>query len=800
MTCLKTVRLKAAGGLNKYFRFFFPLIFCIATVLLSGARVNCAYAQTKGERDSLVRLLDAKSASLIENMNGVYRKVIGPARFFHNNTYLLCDSAIWNVVTNVIDAMGHVQIIQQTTYLVGDQLTYLSDQNLAQFRGAVVHLYNRKGDQLKTKFLDYNTKDSIATFYDGGCLRDSKGNIIEGNSGTYNAGKKEFAFYTNVMMFSDSVYVRGDQATYNSPAEMATFGTHTTAWKERDTLYTNMGEYFTKPGMLSLKKDNYISTKEQEVWANLVNYYRKTGNAELFDNVQIKDTVNSVVLMGDKGLFNRKPMIATMTEKPVAAMYSKEKSGYDSLKRETLYKLDTLFLAADTLKMRLVRRCDVDTNLVKICWERKMLADRDPMVEIDSLNAQYLAVYRKNKKKLGTFVNPYSFKMSSSASGDGGSRSSGARNAQEERSNPPAGRPGDKNSARPGNEFGKATEEIVETPDTTGNALKIKLAKIKKDSLAVARKKALIGEGDTTNVIFMDAYHHVKIFKSDLRGVCDSLVYAGIDSIARFYKKPALWNEDKNQFTADSIELSIRNNNVYKGNLIENAYIISQEDSIHFDQVKSTEMVAYFRDNDVYRFDALGGASAILFIKERDSAITLMNQKESKILSAHIINRKIQRIRYVENLKSDVRPTYKLPVDKQRLKNFNWRISEMPRSRWELTDRKVHTSQRGTLAKIVFPDYPQTKIYFPKSYETITALAKSIDKKIAAENASEAKQAETKRAGKSADNNKQMRLIGIQKAEPEDIQNARPANTPNARPANTPNTKPTDIKNIRPAK
>ena len=751
MTCLKIVRLKAAGGLNKYFRFFFPIIFCIATVLLSGARVNCAYAQTKRDRDSLVRLLDAKSASLIDNMNGIYRKVIGPARFFHNNTYLLCDSAIWNVVTNVIDAMGHVQIIQQTTYLVGDRLTYLSDQNLAQFRGEIVHLYNRKGDQLKTKFLDYNTKDSIATFYEGGCLRDSKGNIIEGNSGTYNAGKKEFAFFTNVMMFSDSVYVRGDQATYNSPAEMATFGTNTTAWKERDTLYTNMGEYLTKPGILSLKKDNYISTKDQEVWANLINYYRKTGNAELFGNVQIKDTANSAVLMGDKGLFNRKPVIAIMTEKPVAAMYSKEKSGYDSLKRETLYKLDTLFLAADTLKMRLVRRCDVDTNLVKICWERKMLADRDPMVEIDSLNAQYLAAYKKNKKKLGAFVNPYSFKMSSSASGDGGSKSNGARNPQEERPNP----------------------EIAETPDTTGNALKVQLAKIKKDSLAVARKKALTGEGDTTNVTFMDAYHHVKIFKSDLRGVCDSLVYAGIDSIARFYKNPALWNEDKNQFTADSIELSIRNNNVYKGNLIENAYIISQEDSIHFDQVKSTEMVAYFRDNDVYRFDALGGASAILFLKERDSAITLMNQKESKILSAHIIDRKIQRIKYVENLKSDVRPTYKLPVDKQRLKNFKWRISEMPRSRWELTDRKVHISQRGTLAKIVFPDYPQTKIYFPKSYEKITALAKSIDKKIAAENTAEAKQAEREQAGKSGDK-KQVRLMSIQKAEPANVQSAEP--------------------------
>src|SRR5574344_2133389 len=776
MTCLKIVRLKAAGGLNKYFRFFSPIIFCVATVLLSGARVNCAYAQTKrGDRDSLVRLLDAKSASLIDNMNGIYRKVIGPARFFHNKTYLLCDSAIWNVVTNVIDAMGHVQIIQQTTYLVGDQLTYLSDQNLAQFRGAVVHLYNRKGDQLKTKFLDYNTKDSIATFYNGGCLRDSKGNIIEGSSGTYNAGKKEFAFYTDVQMFSDSVYVRSDQATYNSPAELATFGMHTTAWKERDTLYTNDGDYLTKTGMLSFKKDNYIATKDQEVWGNIINYFRKTGNAEMFGNVQIKDTANSAILMGDRGIYNRKPMSARMTEKPVAAMYSKERSGYDSLKRQPIYKLDTLFLAADTLKMRVFRRCDIDTNTVKQCWERKMLADRDPMIQVDSLNAQYLAAYKKNKKLLGTFVNPHSYKLSSCGNNDSaGGRTNNVREKSAPEMKRDAGAAaGKKNLNGLNNPNGQLENEEAQKPDTVGSAIKLRLDKIRKDSLATARKKALIAAGDTSKVMFMDAYHKVKIFKSDLRGKCDSLVYTGIDSIARFYSNPALWNEDKNQFTADSIQLSIRNNTIYKGNLIENAFIISQEDSIHFDQITSTEMGAYFKDNDVYRFDALGGASALLFLKERDSAITLMNQKESKILSAHIINRKIQRIKYVENLKSDVRPTYKLPVDKQRLKNFNWRISEMPRSRWELTDRKVNASQRGTLAKIIFPDYPQTKIYFPKSYETITALAKSIDKKIAAENAAEAKQAEAERANKAAEN-KPVKLIGIEKAEPADVQNPAP--------------------------
>ena len=75
-------------------------------------------AQEKEEQeDSLVRLLSGKSAQLLE-INGMsYRKITGPARFFHNNTYLLCDTALWNVDTRVIDAIGNVHIIQDQTEL-----------------------------------------------------------------------------------------------------------------------------------------------------------------------------------------------------------------------------------------------------------------------------------------------------------------------------------------------------------------------------------------------------------------------------------------------------------------------------------------------------------------------------------------------------------------------------------------------------------------------------------------------------------------------------------------------------------
>ena len=252
---------------------------------------------------------------------------------------------------------------------------------------------------------------------------------------------------------------------------------------------------------------------------------------------------------------------------------------------------------------------------------------------------------------------------------------------------------------------------------------------------------------DTTAVTFMSVFHNVKLYRSDLRGVCDSLIYTTLDSIARFYKNPALWNEEKNQFTADSIQLSVRDNAIYKANLIENAFIISQEDSIHYHQIKSTEMVAYFKDNDVYRFDALGGVQAMIFLAERDSTITLMNQKECKLLTAKIVDQNIERVRYIQDVKSDVHPTYGLPIEKMRLRDFNWRGEEMPHSRSELTTRKVKPSNRGGfLRKKTFPHFFQTRDFFPKSYDQIMDIANSVRQKIREEDQAELERQRQKEA------------------------------------------------------
>ena len=131
-----------------------------------------------------VTLVSAKSAQLIERDGESWRKVVGPARFLHNDTYLLCDTALWNVNTNIIDAIGHVRIIQDRTQLTSQTLQYVVDEDMAKFRGSLVQLEDKDKNTLRTRYLDYNTKDSVAIFQNGAAMRDKDGQIIESQFGT----------------------------------------------------------------------------------------------------------------------------------------------------------------------------------------------------------------------------------------------------------------------------------------------------------------------------------------------------------------------------------------------------------------------------------------------------------------------------------------------------------------------------------------------------------------------------------------------------------------------------------------
>ena len=664
------------------------------------ASLSTAVAQNEnGQKDSLVRLIEANAAKLIDRDGVVLRKIEGPARFLHNNTYLLCDTAIWDVNTNIIDAIGNVQIIQDGTCLIGESLKYIVESNLAQFRGSKVTLMDKDNNMLCTHNLDYNTKDSVATFFGGGSLRSKDGEIIESLDGTYDSKINLFVFYNSVELFSDSLFAKSTRMEYDSNKNVAYFGPSTIGWKGDNMLEANGGEYAREREIVTFEKNAYLFSKEQEVWGDKIVYNRRSGDAQLYGNIQITDTVQSVLMFADKATYQREPLEIILTQRPAIAMYSEQNGN-----RDTIYAS-----ASDSIRYYTKPFAELDSAAIAAAKARKGVMIIDPMKEIEKLRQEKLKEARSGRKE-GREEN----------AGNSSTRSSGRSSSQ---ANIYAGqRAPEFPSPQPDQQ-----ESPIEQQDSIPSAGKESMQQV--DSTAILAERELdaqIMRHDTCTVTFVEAWHNIKLYGKDYQGVCDSLIYTGIDSIARLYIEPVLWSDAKNQFLSDSIFIQIRNDSLYKADFINNAFIITQEDTVHYNQIKSTEMMAYFKKNDIWRFDALGGASLIFYMEE-DSTYTMINQKECKILSALIKERKIERIRYYDQLKSDLLPIYDLPINKQRLRGFKWLEERRPKSREEVMPRAIRSSQRRRLKAEPMPEFKQTSLYFPDSMQHIVEIKESLN-------------------------------------------------------------------------
>ena len=595
----------------------------------------------------MVRLVEATSAHLIDRDGVQYRKIVGPATFLHNNTYLKCDTALWNVNTNIIDAIGKVEIFQESTCLKSDRLEYDANESLAKFRGHLVELYDKEGNILNTNFLNYNTKDSIATFFNGAALHNVDGNLIESAEGMYFSKEKLFTFRDSVAMFTDSVLISTDQLDYHTDTDIAVFKSNTVAWRDSSILCANSGRFVRPQNLFDFDKDGYILTKEQELWADRLMYYRTSGNADLFDNVQILDTVQKSICLSHKAIYRPSPRRIELTREPAVGMYSLEND-----------KPDTLFLAADTILYRTRRYIEIDSVHIALANERLKLISVDP-----------IAIHDKERRE----------------------------------------------ARKPKKDIAREVGNRLNDGNVVGNADSVSFKEIKRVKVAEPQVSPF---SDTTQVDFLDAYHNVRFYRQDVQGMCDSLVYCGLDSIVRFYSRPVMWQDGTNQFSADSIQALLTNKSLDKINLISNSFIAMQEDTLHYNQIKSMEMSAYFRDNDIYRFDALGGVSAIFFMEE-DSTITLMDREECKMMTTRIKDRKIQRTRSIQELKQNVFPVFNLTPDEMYLKGFQWRGDERPKTRHDVTDRSIKVSKRAQIESIKKPGYTYTKKYFPELYERI---------------------------------------------------------------------------------
>ena len=150
-----------------------------------------------------------------------------------------------------------------------------------------------------------------------------------------------------------------------------------------------------------------------------------------------------------------------------------------------------------------------------------------------------------------------------------------------------------------------------------------------------------------------------------------------------------------------------------RAHLLSNAFITIEEAPGAYDQIRGTEMVAYFDStNALTRFDALGGASSLFYLEE-NGALATVNKVESKMIYATFADGQMERIYYYDNPKNDGYPTVQLPEEDKTLKGFRWDPERRPASARDVTALVPRRSERMAYLARPHAAFRQTDDYFP---------------------------------------------------------------------------------------
>ena len=657
-------------------------------------------AQNDGRKENMVRLLQGKSVQIITDEEGrTYRKAVD-ATFLHNDTYLICDTAYWRVDDNIINAKGNVQLMQEGTVLTSETLDYYVDDDLAQFRGGVVQLLDKENNTLRTRFLDYNTADSIAVFFQGASMKDKDGQIIESIDGTYNSKAKLFTFSGDVNMFTDSVFIKTTVLDYHTDTERAVFSAPTDFWKDDNMLSAEKGWYDRGSETFFFTGKVHATSQNQETWSDSLYYYRNLNNVLLLGNAQMQDSTHRTSALAEYIYYEDSLAQVTMRRKAAVAVVTEENE-----------KTDTLYFGADTLIYYTLRMCDIPESEIRNAQTRLSDILTDPVGEYRKKAAEEAAkkaeeaAKRKEMEERGGAVVPGGDKAPARGLGKG--------LGDDEFNEAPMVKPKKEEAPADSTALKAPADSAAMKSPADSTALKAPadstLTTAPADSVAAAPEPPK----DTTKVGFAIGLGNVRIFRSDLQVRCDSVRYCDLDSIARFYKDPIIWNEENRQFFSDSLAVLVKESRADRASLMSEAFVVTQEDSLLYDQIKGAEIIAFFDTTSALkRFDALGGATTLFYLEENGKLATV-NKVECKMLSGNFKDGKLDRMHYYDQPKNDAYPVVQFPKEDRYFKGFRWNPELRPTGKEDITTLQVRPSERAEYAKKPKAVYKQTDIYFP---------------------------------------------------------------------------------------
>lgn len=485
-------------------------------------------------------------------------------------------------------AWGHV-IIQQgdTVKIFADSTVYFGDARQADFFREVVLENGRQ--RLFTQKLHYDLAAKRADYEVGATMSNGKTQITS-QRGHYFTEEKKALFQGEVVITDPDFTVRTDTISFNTETQVATFLAPTLISQRDSKIYTEAGFYNTEDDYAEFTKNPQFIKGEQKGKSKSMRYDGHSKNFFLDGDAKIEEGIK--VAAADSILYSDNDQVTI-------------------LRGHSFYRDSSQTIEADNIRHNGLLKTYNISGRTRVSNPPNIITG-DVLnfnEELGGGNAEGNVIWQDTAAKLAIRCRRMDYNKQNdyllAVGGEAG------------RSRPLLSLPMD------GDTLWMACDTLHS------------FRRQKTDSL------------DTDTARILTGHYDVRIFKSDLQAICDSIRFDANDSTFVLYKKPIMWS-DSSQFTADTIQILMKNGQIDRMMLRQNAFIISQPepDSTVQNQIKGKNCTAFFRERKVRLLDVVGNSEAVYWAKDDSNGYIGVNKTASPEMKILFAAGKVNGVRY----------------------------------------------------------------------------------------------------------------------------------------------------------
>ncbi len=594
-------------------------------MLLLGVLTGTLSAQVSGPPPAQEgnRRIDVDHADVLEirqDRRTVIQRLVGNVELSQDSIYMYCDSAeLENEIR--LYAYGDV-VIQQGDSLAAfsRRLFYHAERLEADLEEEVILVNGTR--QLFTDRLKYDLNTKIATYTTGATLTDGE-TQLRSQYGKYFVDERRVFFRDSVVVVNPDFEMRADSLRYDAANETVYFIGPTAIRTDTSLIYCESGFYDIRNSVAEFRQNAQFTRGEQQASATVIRYEGDTETYTLDGRARFAEGENRLAI-GERIRYDGINDITELTGTEDQLAYFRDST------REIRGK-DILY--------------DAKQESYQTRGGRSVVSDPPNILAADTLDFQKASglgiasgnvIWQDTSADLTIRSARLDYRDD-----DGYLKASGGLR----------GRPllitlldGD---------------SLYVTADT--------LNSLRTDSLA----------GDSSRLLL--AYRDVRILGTELQALSDSLSYSTVDSNFVLYYDPIIWS-DTSQFTADTIRMRLRNEQLDRIFLDRNAFILNSPDEIYFNQIKGKNIVARFDSNELRRMDVFGNAEAIYYALDDAGAYIGVNKTACSAMRFFFGSNEIEGILFLDAPSGQLDPMKMVDHDALRLDGPPWQPKIRPQN------------------------------------------------------------------------------------------------------------------------